>query len=87
MRIWISEAKQIQIRKWKQNQIYLSFFFDNPVGVAQKLANLLYKTSGVDPYSHWECGSGSSRAKMTHKNIKEKKFHILKCWMSFMEAK
>jgi hypothetical protein len=24
-----------------------------------KLANLLYKPSGVDPYPHWECGSGS----------------------------
>jgi hypothetical protein len=27
------------------------------------LANLLYKTRSVDPYPHWECGSGSKRAK------------------------
>jgi hypothetical protein len=28
-----------------------------------------------------ESGSGSRRAKMIHKNRKNKKFHVLKCWM------
>ncbi len=36
---------------------------------------------GKDLDSHWECGSGSRRAKMTHKNrinSKGKKLHVLK---------
>jgi hypothetical protein len=32
-------------------------------------------------YSHWECGSGSGRAKMTNeKRKKVKKVYVLKCW-------
>jgi len=36
-----------------------------------------------DPYS--ESGSGSRRAKMTHKSRKNKKFHVLKCGMFSFE--
>jgi hypothetical protein len=28
-------------------------------------------------------GSGTRTAKITHKNIKEKYFHVLRCWMFF----
>ncbi len=38
----------------------------------------------LDPYPDLEYGSGSRRAKMTHKNkqiLTIKKFHVLKCWM------
>jgi hypothetical protein len=35
----------------------------------------------VDPDPYSESGSGSRRAKMTHKSRKIKKFHVLKCWM------
>jgi hypothetical protein len=37
----------------------------------------------LDP--HRECGSGSRRAKMTYKNSKAKKLHVLKCWMFSFE--
>jgi hypothetical protein len=42
----------------------------------------------VDPDSDLESGSGSRRAKMTHKNRKKfkKKFHVLKCWMASFES-
>jgi hypothetical protein len=35
----------------------------------------------VDPYPYLESksGSGSRRAKITHKNMKNKKFHVLNC--------
>jgi hypothetical protein len=34
-----------------------------------------------DPDPHSNCGSGSRRAKMTHKNRKKvQNFHVLKCW-------
>jgi hypothetical protein len=49
----------------------------------------------VDPDTHPDldgsaligvAGSGSRRAKMTHKNRKKvKNFHVLKCWMFFFE--
>jgi hypothetical protein len=35
----------------------------------------------LDPDPHTNCGSGSSRAKMTQKNLKKNNFHLLKCWM------
>ncbi len=40
----------------------------------------------VDPDS--ETGSGSRRAKITHKSREKKikKFHVLKCWMAFFES-
>jgi hypothetical protein len=41
----------------------------------------------VDPDPHLESGSGSRRAKMTHKGRKIiKKFHVLKCWMFSFES-
>jgi hypothetical protein len=42
----------------------------------------------VDPYpdSEYGSGSGSRRAKMTHKIEKINKFHVLKCWMISFEG-
>jgi hypothetical protein len=41
----------------------------------------------VDPDPYSESGSGSRRAKMTHKSRKKvKKFHVLKCWMFSFES-
>ncbi len=49
--------------------------------------------SGLDPYSIGpvdpdpESGSGSRRAKMTHKSRKKfVKVHVLKCWMASFES-
>ncbi len=51
--------------------------------------------SGLDPYSiglvdpdpYSESGSGSRRAKMTHKRRKKfVKVHVLKCWMASFES-
>jgi hypothetical protein len=49
--------------------------------------------SGLDPYSIGpvdpdpESGSGSRRAKMTHKSRKKfEKVHVLKCWMASFES-
>jgi hypothetical protein len=33
-----------------------------------------------------ESGSGSRKEKMAHKNRKNKKFHVLKCWMFSLRA-
>jgi hypothetical protein len=38
----------------------------------------------LDPDPHFECGSGSRRAKMTHKY--RKSFEVLKCWMFSFEG-
>ncbi len=40
--------------------------------------------SDLDPHLICVAGSGSRRAKMTHKNRKIKKF-VLKCWMFYFE--
>jgi hypothetical protein len=40
----------------------------------------------VDPFPDPDSESGSRRAKMTHKNRKNKKFYVLKCWMFSFEG-
>ena len=58
-----------------------------PVGTYQGCGS----GSGLDPYSigsvdpDSESGSGSRRAKMTHKT-KVGKSHVLKCWMASFES-
>ncbi len=40
-----------------------------------------------DPYSESGSGSGSRRAKMTHKSRKKfVKVHVLKCWLASFES-
>ena len=49
----------------------------------------LYSMGSVDPdpYSESGTGSGSMRAKMTHKSRKKLvKVHVLKCWMASFES-
>ncbi len=40
----------------------------------------------VDPDSESVSGSGSRRAKITHKSRNFFKVHVLKCWMASFEA-
>jgi hypothetical protein len=45
-----------------------------------------YSIGSVDPDPYSESGSGSRRAKMTHKSRKKMvKVHVLKCWMASFE--
>ncbi len=47
-----------------------------------------YSIGSVDPDPYSESGSGSRRAKMTHKSRKKLvKVHVLKCWMASFELK
>jgi len=46
-----------------------------------------YSIGSVDPDPYSESGSGSRRAKMTHKSRKKLvKVHVLKCWMASFES-
>ncbi len=46
-----------------------------------------YSIGPVDPDPYSESGSGSRRAKMTHKSRKKfVKVHVLKCWMASFES-
>ncbi len=46
-----------------------------------------YLIGSVDPDPYSESGSGSRRAKMTHKSRKKLvKVHVLKCWMASFES-
>ncbi len=46
-----------------------------------------YSIGSVDPDPYSESGSGSKRAKMTHKSRKKLvKVHVLKCWMASFES-
>jgi hypothetical protein len=46
-----------------------------------------YSIGSVDPDPYSESGSGSRRAKITHKRRKKLvKVHVLKCWMASFES-
>jgi hypothetical protein len=46
-----------------------------------------YSIGSVDPDPYSESGSGSRRARMTHKSRKKLvKIHVLKCWMASFES-